>query len=212
MIGKVNHGRYRGEGRVDKQTGGPGQKAFCVLEVEALNRGAGFEFVNCVQGGAIPREFIPSIERGVKAAMNNGVLAGFPVVDIRVSVVDGSSHPVDSSEYAFVEAGRLALRDACRNAPMIILEPLGVMEVATPSDHIGSVIGDLHRRRGQLMGQEMLGDGISVIRARVPLAEMFGYTTDLRSMTQGRASFSMTMDGYEEVPNAVRERLMGHAA
>jgi elongation factor G len=208
MIGTGRETRYRGEGRVDKQTGGPGQKAYCVLELEALERGEGFEFVNRVVGGTIPAEYIPSIERGIRNALTCGILAGFPVVDVRVSVVDGSYHAVDSSDHAFAEAARLAFRDACRQAPMVIIEPLGRMEITTPSDHVGPVIGDLHRRRGQVTGQDTLADGTTVVRARVPVAETFGFSTDLRSMTQGRASFSMTVDGHAEVPEAVHQRLV----
>lgn len=203
---------YRGEGRVDKQTGGPGQKAFCVLELEARDAGAGFEFVNRVAGGAIPREYLPSIEKGVKNAMTSGILAGYPVVDVRVSVVDGSYHEVDSSDYAFAEAARLAFRDACRNAPMILIEPVGLMEVTTPSEYVGPVIGDLNKRRGQLSGQNTLADGTAIVQATVPVAETFGYTTDLRSLTQGRASFSMSMTGYAEVPAPIREALIAQAA
>ena len=210
MNGKINQMRYRGEGRVDKQTGGPGQKAYCVLELEALERGAGFEFVSSVVGGAIPREYMPSIEKGVKNAMSNGILAGFPVVDVRVIVVDGSYHAVDSSDYAFAEAARLAFRDACRNAPMIIIEPLGLVEVTTPRDYLGTILGDLNRRRGQLLDQDTLLDGTAVVRASVPVAETFGYTTDLRSMTQGRGSFSMSIEGYAEVPSTISRQLITH--
>ena len=212
MIGHVNLHRYRGEGRVDKQTGGPGQKAYCVLELEARDWGAGFEFVNRVAGGAIPREYIPSIERGVRSALSRGILAGFPVVDVCVSVVDGSYHAVDSSDYAFAEAARLAFLDACQKAPMIIIEPIGLVEVTSPGDHLGAVIGDLNRRRGQIVGQNALADGTAVVQARVPVAETFGFATDLRSMTQGRASFSMTVDGYAEVPRIVSQRLIAEAA
>ncbi len=212
MIGDFNQTRYRGEGRVDKQTGGPGQKAFCVLELEARDRGAGFEFVNRIAGGAIPREYVPSIEKGVRSALGHGVLAGFPVVDIRVSVVDGSYHAVDSSDYAFAEAARLAFRDACEQAPMIIIEPIGLVEVTAPGGHVGAVIGDLNRRRGRITGQDSLGDGTAVVQARVPLAETFGFATDLRSLTQGRASFSITVDGYDEVPSVISRRLVAQPA
>ena len=212
MIGDFNQTRYRGEGRVDKQTGGPGQKAHCVLELEARERGEGFEFVNRIAGGAIPREYVPSIEKCVRSALGQGSLAGFPVADIRVSVVDGSYHMVDSSDYAFAEAARLAFRDACAKAPMIIIEPVGLIEVTAPSDYTGAVVGDLNRRRGQIIGQDALGDGTAVVQARVPVAETFGFATDLRSLTQGRASFSMTVDGYDEVPSVISQRLIAQFA
>jgi elongation factor G len=208
MIGQFNLHRYRGEGRVDKQTGGPGQKAYCVLELEAQDRGAGFTFVNRVTAGAIPREFIPSIEKGVRSALSCGILAGFPVVDVLVSVVDGNYHAVDSSDYAFAEAARLAFRDACQNAPMIVIEPIGLVEVTAPGEYLGAIIGDFNRRRGQIIGQHALGDGTAILQARVPVAETFGFATDLRSMSQGRASFSMTVDGYEEVPISISQRLI----
>ena len=152
MTSTIHLGKYRGEGRVDKQTGGPGQMAHCVLELEASERGAGFEFVSRIANGAIPREYVPSIEKGVRAAMSHGPLAGFPVVDVRVTVVDGRYHAVDSSDQAFAEAARLAFRDACRTAPMILLEPVGLVEVTTPGDYLGAVIGDLNRRHGGRAG------------------------------------------------------------
>jgi len=204
--------RYRGEGRVDKQNGGKGQKAYCAIEMESLASGAGFEFINGVVGGAIPRAFLPSIEKGVKSAMSAGILAGYPVVDVRVTVVDGSAHEVDSTDYAFAEAGRLAFQEACRNAPMILLEPVGLVEVLTPGDYVGTVLGDIARRRGRLLGQSALADGTAVLRADVPVAETFGYTTALRSMTQGRASFSMTAAGYAEAPPALSRELIARAA
>ncbi len=204
--------RYRGEGRVDKQNGGKGHKAFCVIELEAMERGTGFEFVPRVVGGAIPRAFLPSIEKGVRSAMAAGILAGYPVVDVRVSVVDGSAHEVDSTDYAFAEAGRLAFLDACRLAPMILLEPVGLVEVLTPGDFVGTVLGDIARRRGRLLGQSALADGTAVVRAKVPVAETFGYTTALRSLTQGRASFSMAAVGYAEVPPGISQELVARAA
>lgn len=204
--------KYRGEGRVDKQNGGKGHKAYCVIEMEALEPNTGFEFVNRLVGGTIPRAFLPSIEKGVKSAMAAGVLAGYPVVDVRVSVVDGSSHEVDSTDYAFAEAGRLAFLDACRQAPMILIEPVGLVEVLTPDNFVGPVLGDIARRRGRLLGQSALDDGTAVVRARVPVAETFGYTTDLRSLTQGRASFSMSVAGYAEVPLGISQALIARAA
>jgi len=203
--------RYRGEGRVDKQNGGKGQKAYCVIELKALEPGVGFEFVNGLVGGAIPRAFLPSIEKGVRSAMAGGVLAGYPVVDVRVSVVDGSYHEVDSTDYAFAEAGRLAFLDACRRAPMIIIEPVGLVEILTPDDFVGTVLGDIARRRGRLLGQSALADGTAVVRAKVPVAETFGYTTALRSLTQGRASFSMHVADYAEVPTAISQALIARA-
>ncbi len=203
--------KYRGEGRVDKQNGGKGHKAFCVIELEALEMGAGFEFVPRVVGGVIPRAFLPSIEKGVRGAMAGGILAGYPVVDVRVSVVDGNYHEVDSTDYAFAEAGRLAFQDACRTAPMIIIEPVGLVEVLTPGDFVGPVLGDIARRRGRLVGQSALADGTAVVRATVPVAETFGYTTALRSLTQGRASFSMSVASYAEVPHDISQELIAQA-
>jgi elongation factor G len=199
---------YRGEARYEKRSGGPGMFAQCVIELEALPRGSGFEFVDLVVGGAIPKHFLPAIEKGIQNGMARGILAGFPVVDVRVTVVGGAWHEVDSNPLAFEIAGLLAFRDACRRAPMVILEPISRAEILTPPEYLGSVMGDVHRRRGRLEQQSTLPDGTSVITACIPVAETFGYATELRSMTQGRASAGMTPNGYEEVPDEIQRLLM----
>lgn len=203
---------YRGEARYEKRSGGPGHYAHCVLELEGLDRGAGFEFVDRVVGGVIPKHFLPAIEKGVRDGMARGILAGYPVVDIRVTVVGGSWHEVDSNPLAFQIAGLLAFRDACRRAPMVILEPVSRAEILTPPEYLGSVMGDVHRRRGRLERQSVLPDGTAVITASIPVAEAFGYTTELRSMTQGRASAGLTPSGYEETPDDIQQALMTRAA
>lgn len=203
---------YRGEGRFVRQGGGPGQYGHCLIELEALERGAGVEFGCRLAGTTLPKEFLPDIEHGVHDAMRQGVLAGFPVVDVRVTVVGGSFHEQDSTPFAFQRAGRLAFQDACRQAPMTILEPIAHLEVLTPPEHLGAVLGDLHRRRGHLEGQGTLADGTPVVTARVPVAETFGYATDLRSLTQGRASFSLNPRGYDEAPESVQTALIARAA
>lgn len=203
---------YRGEGRYIRQNGGPGQYGHCLIELEARERGAGVEFGSRLAGGTLPREFLPDIERGVREAMVRGVLAGFPVVDVRITVVGGSFHETDSKPFAFQMAGRLALQDACGQAPMTILEPVAVLEVLTPPEHLGAVLSDLHRRRGRLEGQGTLADGTPVITALVPVAETFGYATALRSLTQGRAGFSLHPFGYDEAPESVQTALIARAA
>ncbi len=203
---------YRGEGRYIRQTGGPGQYGHCLIELEARERGAGVEFSSRLAGGTLPKEFLPDIERGVRDALARGILAGFPIVDVRVTVVGGSYHETDSKPFAFQMAGRLALQGACRQAPMTILEPVAVLEVLTPPDYVGAVIGDLHRRRGHLEGQGTLADGTPVVTALVPIAETFGYATQLRSLTQGRASFSLNPRGYDEAPENVQTALIARAA
>lgn len=203
---------YRGEAKYVKQNGGPGQYAHCVLELEALERGGGFEFVNRIAGGAIPKHFVPAIEQGIREGMQRGLLAGYPVVDVRVTVVGGSWHETDSNPLAFKIAGLLAFRDACRHAPLVILEPISRTEILTPVQYLGAIMGDIHRRRGRLERQSALPDGTTVVTACLPVAETFGYMTHLRSLTQGRAGASMTPCGYEEVPDNVRRDLMSAAA
>ncbi len=198
----------RAEGRFVRQTGGRGKFGHCVLEVEPLEIGGGFEFVNKTVGGSIPKEFIKPIEDGVKEALSNGVLAGFPIVDIKVMVVDGSFHEVDSDELSFKIAGSMGFRAACQKAQPTIKEPIMDVEVVTPDNFLGDVIGDLNRRRGLVEGQENGPGGTRVIKAKVPLAEMFGYVTTLRSMTQGRASSTMEPSHYEEVPRNVAEEII----
>ena len=175
--------------------------------MEPLPRGSGFEFVNAIVGGVIPKEYIPAVQKGIEEAMQSGPLIGFPVVDIKVTLYDGSYHEVDSSEMAFKIAGSMAIKEAVQKGDPVILEPIMRVEVTTPEEYMGDVIGDLNARRGQILGMEPRGNA-QVIRAFVPLAEMFGYATDLRSKTQGRGSFVMFFDHYQEVPKQVQEKLI----
>jgi elongation factor G len=194
-----------------KQTGGSGQYAKITIVVEPLPAGKGFEFENEVVGGSVPKEFIPGVEKGLESVLGSGVLAGFPVVDLKVTLIDGDSHDVDSSALAFEIAARSALREALREARSVLLEPIMKVEVVTPEDYTGSVIGDLNSRRGQILGQDMRGNA-NVINAMVPLANMFGYVNTLRSMTQGRATFTMQFDHYAEVPKAVADEVQAKFA
>jgi elongation factor G len=198
----------RVEGRFIRQTGGRGQYGHVWLELEPRERGAGFEFVNKIVGGTIPREFIPDVEAGVKETLDSGALAGYPVIDVRATLVDGSYHPVDSSEIAFRTAGSLATRQALEQGDPILLEPIMKVEVATPEQFFGDVVGDITSRRGHVMGVDARGS-TQIVRALVPLAETFGYATDLRSLTQGRATYSMEFDHYEEVPPPLVEKIGG---
>jgi elongation factor G len=197
----------RGEGRFIRQTGGRGQYGHAVVEIEPLPRGGGFEFVDRITGGVIPKEFIKPVEEGVREAMETGVLAGYPVVDVRVTLVDGSYHEVDSSELAFKIAGSLAFKDAAQKAKPVLLEPVMKVEVTTPEAYMGDVLADLNARRGRIQAMEQR-QGLRVITALVPLAEMFGYATDLRSRTQGRAVYTMEFSHYEEVPATVAEQVL----
>ncbi|MGQ9496872.1 MAG: elongation factor G [Desulfotomaculales bacterium] len=196
----------RAEGKFIRQTGGRGQYGHVVLEVEPRERGAGFEFVNKIVGGVVPKEYIPAVEAGVREAMENGVLYGYPVVDVRVTLVDGSYHPVDSSEMAFKVAGSLAFKKAAGHAEPQLLEPVMRVEVVVPDDYMGDVIADLNGRRGHIDAMEMQGK-MRVIRSCVPLAEMFGYATELRSRTQGRGTYTMQFDHYAEVPQSIVEKI-----
>jgi elongation factor G len=191
-----------------RQSGGKGQYGDCELVVEPLEAGKGFEFVNKVIGGAIPKEYIAPIQAGVKEAMEGGVLAGYPMVDVKVTVVDGSFHEVDSSEMAFKMTGSMSFKEAARRATPIIKEPIMAIEVVTPEQFLGPVVGDLNSRRGVIEGQDTSHGKIMVVKAKVPLSQMFGYVTDLRSMTQGRASSTMEPSHYAEVPRNVSEELM----
>ncbi len=191
-----------------RQTGGSGQYGDCELEVEPLEPGAGYQFLNKTVGGSIPKEYIPGIEKGVKEALESGIIAGYPVVDIRVSVVDGSYHDVDSSEIAFKVAASQTVKEALRRGRSYLKEPIMAIEVVTPEANMGDVIGDINRRRGRLEGTEPEPGGKQVVRAQVPLSEMFGYVNDLRGFTQGRASFVMTPSHYDEVPRNVAEELV----
>ncbi|MER3454541.1 MAG: elongation factor G [Acidimicrobiia bacterium] len=195
------------EGRYIRQTGGRGQYGHVVIDVEPLSRGGGFEFVDKIVGGKIPKEFVPAVDQGVQEAMESGVLAGYPVVDVRVTLTDGSYHEVDSSEMAYKIAASQAFKEASRKAIPKLLEPIMSVEVVTPEDYLGDVISDLSSRRARIEGTEARGNS-KVVRAKVPLAEMFGYATDLRSRTQGRATYTMQFDSYQEVPENVASEIV----
>jgi elongation factor G len=195
------------EGRHVKQTGGSGQYGIVYIDMEPAP-GEGFDFISAIKGGSVPTEFIPAVEKGCEDAMQTGVRAGYPMVDIRVTLTDGKYHETDSSEIAFRLAGRQAFQEAAKRAKPVILEPVFAVEVVTPEDFLGDVIGDLSRRRGRVEGQDRRGNALAVT-ARVPLSEMFGYATDVRSMTQGRATYTMQFDGYEEVPPNIAEKIAG---
>jgi elongation factor G len=194
------------EGKFVRQTGGSGQYGVVYINIEPAP-GEGFDFVNKIKGGAIPSEFIPAVEKGVEEALENGVKAGYPMVDVRVTLVDGKYHEVDSSEIAYKVAGSLAFKEAARRAKPVLLEPIFAVEVVTPEEFMGDVMGDLSRRRGHLHGSEQQGNA-QAIHALVPLSEMFGYATDLRSNTQGRATYTMQFEGYEEVPPNIAEKII----
>jgi len=196
----------KAQGRFVRQTGGRGQFGDVWIEIEPLEPGSGFEFVNKIVGGVVPREYIPAVQSGIKEALENGITAGYPVLDLRATLYDGSYHEVDSSEMAFKIAGSMAFQTAAKQAGPVILEPIMKVEVTTPEDYVGDVMGDLSARRGIPMGMEPRGN-VTVIRAQVPLAEMFGYATTVRSMTQGRASYSMEPSHYEPVPNNIAEEI-----
>jgi elongation factor G len=195
------------EGRFVRQTGGSGQYGIVYINVEPAP-GEGFDFVNKVRGGSIPTEFIPAVEKGVEEALENGPRAGYPMVDVRVTLTDGKYHDTDSSEIAFRIAGSLALKAAVQRAKPVLLEPIFAVEVVTPEEFMGEVIGDLNRRRGHVNGMEQRGNA-QVVTAQVPLAEMFGYATDVRSNTQGRATYTMQFERYEVVPPNIAEGIGG---
>ncbi len=196
------------EGKYIRQTGGRGQYGHVFIKLEPLERGRGFEFVDQITGGVIPKEFIPSVRAGIEEAMKSGVVAGYPVVDVRAILYDGSYHEVDSSDMAFRIAGSMAFKEAMKRGKPILLEPLMKLEVVTPEEYMGDVIGDLSSRRGMIMGTENKGN-VVIVRALVPLAEMFGYATVLRSITQGRASYTMQFERYEPVPESVAQKIIG---
>jgi elongation factor G len=198
---------HKVEGRFVRQTGGSGQYGIVYIDIEPAP-GEGFDFVSKVRGGNVPTEFIPAVEKGVEEALQNGVRAGYPMVDVRVTLVDGKYHDTDSSEIAFKIAGSLAFKEAARRAKPVLLEPIFKVEVVTPEEFLGEVIGDLSRRRGRLEGQEPRGNAL-VVTAYVPLSEMFGYVTDLRSNTQGRATSTMQFERYDEVPPNIAEQVVG---
>jgi elongation factor G len=197
----------KGEGKFARQTGGKGQYGHVVIEMEPGEPGSGFEFVNKIVGGIVPKEYIGPAEAGMKETCQSGVIAGFPMIDVRATMVDGSYHDVDSSEMAFKIAGSMAFKDAVKKCNPVLLEPMMKVEVEIPEDFLGSVIGDLSSRRGQVEGQS-IDNGQSKVQSKVPLAEMFGYATQLRSMTQGRGIFSMEFSHYEEVPRNVAEAII----
>lgn len=197
------------EGKYIKQSGGKGQYGHCWLRLEPNETGKGFEFINEIKGGSIPREYIPSVQKGVEEAMKAGVVAGYPVVDIKVALFDGSYHEVDSSEAAFKVAGSIAFKEGCRMGDPILLEPIMKVEVETPDSHMGDVTGSLSSKRGQIQGTESLGNNISKIVANVPLSELFGYTNELRSITSGRGSANIEPSHYAEVPRNIAEEISG---
>jgi elongation factor G len=198
-------------GRFVRQTGGSGQYGDVVIDLEPAEPGEGYEFVDKIVGGKIPKEFVPPVDLGIQEAMESGILAGYPVVDLRIELVDGSYHDVDSSEIAFKVAGSMAFKEAMKRGKPKLLEPVMAVEVITPEDYLGDVMGNLNARRGRVESLEPIGNA-QVIKASVPLAEMFGYATDLRSMTQGRAEFTMQFDRYEEVPQSVASELIDSSA
>lgn len=197
----------KAEGKFVRQSGGRGQYGHVYIELEPVEAGNGFEFVNKIVGGTIPREYIPAVEKGIKEAMDTGVLAGYPVVDIKATLYDGSYHEVDSSEMAFKIAGSMAFKDACHKAKPVLLEPIMSVEVVTPEEYMGEVMGDLNSRRGKIQSMEKRGNA-QIIKSEVPLSEMFGYATDLRSKTQGRATYTMQFSHYEDVPKGIADTII----
>ena len=200
-------GNAEAEGKYIRQSGGRGQYGHAKIKIKPLERGKGFVFVNQIKGGVIPQEFIAPIEKGIKEAMDRGIIAGYPMTDLEVTLFDGSYHDVDSSEAAFKIAGSMALQEAAKNASPVILEPVMRVQTIAPADYLGDVTGDLNSKRGRI---ESLSDRAmtKVIDAKVPLSEMFGYATKLRSMTQGRGSFTMEFSHYEEVPKSVEQLIV----
>ncbi|GAB4171947.1 MAG: elongation factor G [Wenzhouxiangellaceae bacterium] len=199
------------EGKFVRQSGGRGQYGHVKIRVEPLEQGKGFEFVNEIVGGVVPKEYIPAVQKGIEEQLQNGVLAGYPMVDVKATLFDGSYHEVDSSEMAFKIAGSMAIKEAAMKADPVLLEPIMKVEVVTPEEYMGDVMGDLNRRRGLVQGMEDAPSG-KIIRAHVPLAEMFGYATDLRSMSQGRATYAMEFLHYAEAPNSVAEAVIKKSA
>jgi elongation factor G len=195
------------QGKFVRQTGGSGQYGDAVINLLPQEPGAGYEFVDKIVGGKIPKEYIKPIDEGIREAMGSGVLAGYPVVDVKVELIDGSYHDVDSSERAFKIAGSMAFKEAMKRAKPKLLEPMMAVEVTTPEDYLGDVMGNLNSRRGRVEGMQPVGNA-QVVRAMVPLAEMFGYATDIRSKTQGRAAYTMQFASYEPVPNNVSEEVV----
>jgi elongation factor G len=201
-------GKTEVEGKFVRQSGGRGQYGHVWLKIEPSEKGEGFVFVDEIVGGVVPREYISSVSKGIEEQMNNGVLAGYPVLDVKATLFDGSYHDVDSNEMAFKIAGSMAFRKGALEAQPVLLEPMMKVEVTTPEDWMGDVVGDLNRRRGIIEGMDEGHAGLKIVRAQVPLSEMFGYATDLRSATQGRASYSMEFSEYAEVPKNVAEAII----
>ncbi len=199
------------EGKFVRQSGGRGQYGHVYLRIEPTEAGAGYEFVNEIVGGVVPKEYIPSVDKGAQEQLQNGVIAGYPMVDVKVTLFDGSYHDVDSSEMAFKIAGSMAFKDGALKAAPVLLEPIMNVEVVTPEEYLGDVMGDLNRRRGITHGMDESPAG-KIIRAEVPLAEMFGYATDLRSATQGRATYSMEFGKYAEAPASIAEAVIKKAS
>ncbi len=195
------------EGRYIRQSGGRGQYGHVVISLEPTGPGGGYEFVDKVTGGKIPREYIPAVDDGIEEALDNGILAGYPLVDVRATLLDGSYHDVDSSEMAFRIAGSMALQEAAKRAGVKLLEPIMAVEVVTPEDYLGDVIGDLSSRRGRVESMNQRGNS-RVVASLVPLAEMFGYATDLRSRTQGRATYTMHFHSYQDVPDSIAQEIV----
>ena len=192
-----------------RQSGGKGQYGHCKIHVEPNESGKGYEFINKVVGGAIPKEYIEPVNQGIQGAMQAGVLAGFPVVDVKVTLYDGSFHEVDSSEMAFKIAGSMAFKEAMRKADPVLMEPIMQVDVMVPEDYMGDVIGGLNARRGQIQGMEPRG-GVQAISAAVPLSEMFGYATDLRSRSQGRGQYVMQPSHYAEIPKSIADKIISN--
>jgi elongation factor G len=196
------------EGKFVKQSGGRGQYGHVVLKLEPLPPGGGFEFVDAIKGGVVPREYIPAVDKGIRETLPSGILAGYPVVDVKATLFFGSYHDVDSNENAFRMAASMAFKDGMRKASPVLLEPMMAVEVETPEDYAGTVMGDLSSRRGMLQGMDDMVGGGKVIKAEIPLAEMFGYATNLRSLTQGRATYTMEFKHYSEAPKNVAEEII----
>lgn len=195
------------EGKFVRQSGGRGQYGHVWLRIEPQEPGTGYQFVNEIVGGVVPKEYIPAVDKGVQEQLKSGVLAGYPVLDVKVSLIDGSYHDVDSSEMAFKIAGSMCFREGARKANPVLLEPIMKVEILTPEEYMGDVVGDINRRRGVIQGMEDTPSG-KTIGCEVPLAEMFGYATDLRSATQGRATYSMQFEKYSEVPAGIAEAII----
>ena len=196
------------EGKFISQSGGRGQYGHVVLKIEPLPPGGGYQFVDAIKGGVVPREYIPAVDKGIQETLPSGILAGYPVVDIKATLFFGSYHDVDSNENAFRMAASMAFKDGMRKASPVLLEPMMAVEVETPEDYAGTVMGDLSSRRGMLQGLDDMVGGGKVIKAEVPLAEMFGYATNLRSLTQGRATYTMEFKHYSEAPKHVAEEII----